>query len=280
MQENFPSNRRKTLTMTRVAWLTDIHLEFLQPDEVPAFVGHLAEALPDIVLIGGDTGIALSFASFLQILQTRLKCPIYFVLGNHDFYRGAIAKVRARAEQLTASEPWLRWLPAQGLVPITSTTGLLGHDSWADGRFGNGAASQVELNDYHLIAEFAGLLRKDRFKQLARLGDEAAAYFRHWLPQACARFKNIILLTHVPPFREACWHEGKISDDEHLPHFACKAVGEVLASVMKGNPECKLTVLCGHTHSAGVANILPNLQVKTGGAEYGHPRVQELMIIE
>jgi hypothetical protein len=58
---------------------------------------------------------------------------------------------------------------------------LIGHDSWADGPLGNGAASQVELNDYHLIAEFAGLSRKDRFKRLARLGDEAAAYFREVL---------------------------------------------------------------------------------------------------
>ena len=82
----------------RIAWLTDIHLEFLEPDERAAFVDHLAEAMPDIMLVGGNTGIASNFDLFLQILQTRLKCPIYFVLGNHDFYRGAIAKVRAHAE--------------------------------------------------------------------------------------------------------------------------------------------------------------------------------------
>jgi len=267
------------MNMTRLAWLADIHLEFLQTDEVPAFVDHLAEAMPDIVLIGGDTGIASNFALFLQILQTRLECPIYFVLGNHDFYRGSISQVRAIAGQLTKSEPWLRWLSTQGIVQITKTTGLIGHDSWADGRLGNGSASQVELNDYHLIEELTGLSRQDRFKQLAKLGDQAAEHFRNFLPEACARFKNLILLTHVPPFREACWHEGRISSDEYLPHFACKAVGEVLVDVMRGHPECKLTVLCGHTHSPGIAKILPNLQVKTGGAEYGHPRLQELMII-
>jgi len=138
----------------------------------------------------------------------------------------------------------------------------------------------VELNDYFLIKELTGLSRQRRFTELAKLGDQAAEYFRKLLPQACARFKNIILLTHVPPFREACWHEGRISNDEYLPHFACKAVGEVLASVMRKHPECKLTVLCGHTHSPGVANLLPNLCVKTGSAEYGHPRLQELIIIE
>jgi hypothetical protein len=267
------------MNMTRLAWLTDIHLEFLEPDERLAFVDQLTEFMPDIVLLGGDTGIASNFASFLQIIEMRLACPIYFVLGNHDFYRGSIAEVRATAEKLSISPSWLRWLPMQGIAEITKSTGLIGHDSWADGRLGNGSASQVELNDYYLIKELTGLSQQRRFMELAKLGDEAADYFRKLLPQACARFKNIILLTHVPPFREACWHEGRISDDEYLPHFACKAVGEVLVNVMAGYPECKLTVLCGHTHSSGVANILPNLCVKTGSAEYGHPRLQELIII-
>jgi predicted phosphohydrolase len=266
--------------MTRIAWLTDVHLEFLEPEARLAFVDHLAESMPDIVLLGGDTGIATNFDSFLQIMEKRLACPIYFVLGNHDFYRGSIAEVRATAERLTKSAPWLHWLPAEGIVEITKATGLIGHDSWADGRLGNGSASQVELNDYFLIEELTGLSRQRRFAELAKLGDEVAEYFRKLLPQACARFKNIILLTHVPPFREACWHEGKISGEEYLPHFACKAVGDVLVSVMREHPECKLTVLCGHTHSPGVANILPNLYVKTGSAEYGHPRLQEMMIIE
>ena len=79
------------------------------------------------------------------------------------------------------------------------------------------------------------------------------------------------MLTHVPPFREACWHRGQISDDDWLPHFACRAVGEVLVEAMAAHPECEMTVLCGHTHSPGEAQVLPNLRVLTGGAEYGRP---------
>lgn len=37
---------------------------------------------------------------------------------------------------------------------------------------------------------------------------------------------------HVPPFREASWHQGRISDDDWLPHFTCKAVGDVLREAM------------------------------------------------
>ena len=115
---------------------------------------------------------------------------------------------------------------------------------------------------------------------MADLGDQAANHFRQLLPMACADYRKILLLTHVPPFREACWHEGGISDDEFLPHFTCKAVGDSLREIMLQNPHQNLTVLCGHTHGHGEVDILPNLHVKTGGAEYGQPEIQEMMIIE
>jgi hypothetical protein len=83
----------------------------------------------------------------------------------------------------------------------------------------------------------------------------------------------------VPPFMQACWHEGRISTPAFLPHFACKAVGEALVSVMRRHPERGLLVLCGHTHSSGEARILPNLLVRTGAAVYGQPRVQDVLTL-
>jgi len=97
---------------------------------------------------------------------------------------------------------------------------------------------------------------------------------------AVTRFPNLILLTHVPPFKEACWFERQISDDDFLPHFTCSAVGDVLVEIMRAHPDCRLTVLCGHTHGEGEATILPNLLVKTGGAEYGKPRFNELIVAD
>jgi hypothetical protein len=84
----------------------------------------------------------------------------------------------------------------------------------------------------------------------------------------------VLLLTHVPPFREACWHEGHLSDDQALPFFACGATGEVLLEQMQSHPGRSMLVLCGHTHSGGAAELLPNLRVLTGGATYGSPRLQ------
>jgi predicted MPP superfamily phosphohydrolase len=38
----------------------------------------------------------------------------------------------------------------------------------------------------------------------------------------------------------------------------------------------KVTVLCGHTHGAGFAQVLPNLEVWTGGVQYGAPALQRV----
>jgi 3',5'-cyclic AMP phosphodiesterase CpdA len=266
--------------MKRLAWLTDIHLEFVYgPENIDCFLDSIVAAKPDCILLGGDTSASTLLAETLILLEDRLRIPIYFVLGNHDFYYGSIPQVRQLAEDLTRTHEHLRWLPVSGAVELTPHTGLVGHDGWADGRLGMGADSEIYLSDYSLIDEFIGLPAKERFRRLNQLGDEAAAYLEGVLPAALGRFPNLILLTHVPPFRESCWYEGHSSDDEYLPHFACQAVGDTLLRMMQSRPECSLTVLCGHTHGEGKVSILPNLHVRTGGAEYGQPKLQEMITV-
>ena len=273
--ERTPSSR-----MTRVAWLTDIHLNFLDDREVRSFMEDIVSYKPDAVLLGGDIGEAPSLTGYLLALEDHIVRPIYFVLGNHDFYRGSITDVRDEMFRLTQRSRWLKWLPAAGVVELTPEIGLAGHDCWADGRLGDYANSDVMLNDYILIKELAWLDSQQRLAQLNALGDEAADYLLQVLPAAFDRFRRMVVLLHVPPFEGACWHEGHISDKHFLPHFGCKIVGEALVAIMKARPDCEMTVLCGHMHSFGHVRILPNLSVTTGGAEYGKPHVQEVFKFE
>jgi hypothetical protein len=265
--------------MIRAGWVTDIHLNFLNSGEINSFCQRILAAQPDLLFVGGDTGEAPTVALYLQILENRLQLPIYFVLGNHDFYRGSISQVRNAILQLTRHSPWLHWLPAVGIIQLTQETCLIGHDAWADGRLGDYANSNVMLNDFFVIDELRIADSNARLAKLNALGDEAAEYFRQILPEALARFDKVLVLVHVPPFKESCWHEGKISDDHYLPHFTCRAVGDVLTEIMAKHPAKQMTVLCGHTHGAGEAQILPNLYVKTGGAIYGWAQLQELITI-
>ena len=271
---------RDSNTIKRLAWVTDIHLDFMEPEQIRTFCRKITEHCPDALLIGGDIGTATSISSYLMMLENELSCPIYFVLGNHDYYHGSIKGVRDEMETNYQQSDQLNWLPLTGVVGLTEQTCLIGHDGWGDGRLGDYRNSTVMLNDYLLIQELAGLAANKRLTVLKKLGDEAAAYIRIQLQSALKHYQKVIVLTHVPPFKEACWYQGEVADDNWLPHFSCKAVGEVLEEVMLQHMDRVMTVLCGHTHNSGVAEILPNLVVKTGAAAYGKPQLQELLLIE
>jgi predicted phosphohydrolase len=264
----------------RLAWATDVHLNFLSAQGMDAFCAALASEEADAVLITGDIAEGPTVEPLLSLVAAELKTPIYFVLGNHDFYRSSIPRVREAVAELSRRSPWLTWLPAAGVVPLGGETALVGVDGWADGRLGDYVRSPVMLNDYLLIAELAGLSRAARLDRLHQLGDAEAAHLEAPLTAALGRYRRVIVATHVPPFKEACWHEGRLSNDDWLPHFTCRAVGEVLRRTAAAHPDRKIRVLCGHTHGAGTAEILPNLKVVTGGAEYGEPRVQGVIELE
>jgi Icc protein len=263
-------------SMTRVAWLTDLHLNFVAPREVDRFLMRVEAERPDWVLIGGDIGEAHDVARYLRRIKSRVSCQIAFVLGNHDFYRGSIARVRAEMAELCRETPRLVYLSDADVVELDANLGLVGHDGWADARVGDYERSDVMLNDYLLIEELAFASKRDRRVLLEQLGDEAAAHIRRVLPMALERYEQVMLLTHVPPLREACWHQGAISDDEWSPHFTCLAVGNAILEIMRQWPSRQLTVLCGHTHSPGECRPLDNVVILTGEARYGAPAIQRI----
>lgn len=266
-----------TSPIKRLAWATDIHLNFITASEVAEFCERIVRASCDALVITGDIAEGTSVAEYLQMLVAHIPMPIYFVLGNHDFYGTSISEVRAVVTRLSQTIPNLHYLPTVGVVSLNERTALVGCDGWGDLQHGKGFASRVEMSDHYLIRDLASLSPVRRFARLRALGEEEAARVRATLPQALREFSHVILATHVPPFRETCWHRGRISDDDWLPHFTCKAVGDALLEIMKEHPHAKLTVLCGHTHGAGVTKVLPNLKVLTGGARYGRPALQDVI---
>ena len=273
--------------MKRVAWLTDVHLNFLDDPVRRRFVESVAAQSPDAVLISGDIAESPDVARHLQEMAGILRRPVYFVLGNHDFYRGSIARTREEVADLAAGSDHLVYLTGADVVELSPTTALVGHDGWGDARLGDYYGSRVLLNDFLLIDELHLLnaerddLDRPRLEPvLNALGDEAAEHFARVLPAAMESHRRVVALTHVPPFREAAWHQGKPSDDAWLPFFACRAVGDCFLEVMRVRPDRELLVLCGHTHGSGETQILENLRVLTGGAKYREPAVQRVFEFE
>ncbi len=264
----------------KIVWITDIHFDFLEQGAIREFCRAIVNRNADTLLVGGDIGQADSVGQFLRLIEKSVSLPTYFVLGNHDYYGGTIAEVRKQAERLTNNVPNLNWLPASDVVELTQTTCLVGHGGWGDGRMGDYVGSSVVLSDFRLIRDLARLNASCLHNKLMQLGDEAAAHLEICVGDALDRYPRIILLTHVPPFKEACLYKGHMGSDEWLPHFTCKAAGDVLVRLMHEHPDRQLTVYCGHTHHSGRVTILPNLDVLVGGARYGAPEIQGVYTVE
>lgn len=163
----------------RLAWLTDIHLNFLTPEARQGFLNHVAEQC-DAVVISGDIGESPDITYLLGEMEAAFQKPIYFVLGNHDFYKGSIARTRDRVGKLARQSDHLVYLSQEGVVQLTPNTAMVGHDGWADARLGDIGRSDVLLNDYFLIEELSRWSRdfipdkEGLITTLHDLGDEAA----------------------------------------------------------------------------------------------------------
>ena len=189
--------------------------------------------------------------------------------------------MREATTVLTETNEYLFWLPASGLQQLAEDVILLGQDGWADGRLGDYQNSRVSLNDSRMITDLfqAKILGKFQLLEvMQQLADIDAKLLRDNLEQAIKRHpKKIIVLTHVPPFKEACLYEGKISGDDWLPYFSSKIMGDVLTQIAQENSSIEFLVLCGHTHSEAKYQPLANLTIEVGVAEYYEPVIQKII---
>lgn len=262
--------------MTRLVWITDIHLDHLTPEQVNAFYARLVASQPDALLITGDIADGEASERYLQQLANTLLCPIYFVLGNHDYHNRSITQSRANIQALaSASDDQLQWLNTNNGIELTPSVVLAGHDGWSDGRYGNFFASPIVLSDYQRIHELQGLTHGALYAKLNELGDEAANHLRTVLPPLLEHYPNVMVALHPAPYRESCAYNNQIAseDNPYLPHFSCKAAGDALRDLAVSYPQCQIHVLAGHTHHHTEATILPNLTVTVAGAVYGDPQI-------
>ena len=269
----------------KLAWVTDIHLNFLESAERKRFYQDIVATDSNAVIITGDIAEAPTVSEMFEEMLRHIAKPIYFVLGNHDYYKSNVVNVRKTIAQLSQENALINWLPEVGLVQLTQNTLLVGEDCWADGRLGNYADSRVILNDSHMIQELIEARIVGKFQLLdamQKLADTDAARLKKNLKLAIQQHspKKIIVLVHVPPFRESCMHNGKISNDDYLPFFSSKTTGDALLETAKANPKIDFLVLCGHTHSTSYYKPLDNLTVKAGASDYGKPVIQEIIELQ
>lgn len=267
----------------KLAWATDIHLDIADEAARGRFYDEIRASRADALLVTGDLAHGWTLEGALRDLVRAIERPIYFVLGNHDFYSHdalvPVVDIRAMVSGLCRADASLHYLVDAGVINCDSDVGLVGHDGWADGRAGSWWKSTMSLLDHELVGDLVDA-RDDRGELLRRvqlLADQSVAHLRRHLPLALRTHRRVLVATHAPPFRAAAWHNGKPSDDNAAPHFCNQILGEVIEEVAAANPRREILVLCGHTHSPGEVTVRPNLTVLTGAATYGHPALARVI---
>jgi predicted phosphohydrolase len=263
----------------QIAWATDVHFDAAEPEDFDEFCTQVRRTPARALLLGGDIATGGTTEEYLREMERLIHLPVYFVLGNHDYYGSSIAAVHESMGALEIENVW--WLRGPGVFPLSASTALVGHGGWADATLGDFARAPL-MTDFFSIEELFqcigvedlldGFKERERLQaRLQELGREAGEALRPSLAEAAASFQHVIVLTHVPPFREAAWYGGVVSPDDWLPNVTCHAMGRVIRQLARAHPDVRFTVLCGHTHGEGKALIEPNLEVTTRAATYSKP---------
>ena len=256
--------------MNKIAWATDIHLDRLHKRDYLEYKEYLQKLNPDCLIISGDIAEGEKVCQSLKDFDETFNFPIYFVLGNHDFYWNSFEKVEREVGELVENSKNLTWLTKSGVLKINDSTCLIGVEGWGDGRNGTLNLSEGSSRDVLSIEDYKCLNREEIAKLLNNKGDHYADLLRPKLIEAVNSYEKILLVTHVPPFVEVCFDRSlRIHGEFRQPFYTCKAIGDMLLEVMNNNPKCQMTVFCGHTHETADVKILDNLRVRVKESGYG-----------
>ena len=160
----------------KLLWLTDLHLDWVNIASRRQFYVRLTTTAFDAVVITGDIATATCLPSeLLELGQACAPRPVYFVLGNHDFYGSTFAAVDRAVAAACVQQLNLVHLGQGEIVPLSPTTALVGHRGWADGLAGRGDRTDVKCKDIRHIADLKLGSAKEVSGKLAALGKESAA---------------------------------------------------------------------------------------------------------
>lgn len=274
------------IAMSKYAWTTDCHLDHIDDDvRLVDFAKQLVVADPPGIFITGDISVAPRLIYHLSVIERVAQRPVFFVLGNHDYYGGEIEPVRKQMRDLSNMSQYLKYVPLNSYVALTPATALVGHDGWYDALNGDAKNSRFMMNDWVAIKDFVpfsggsqymhrmnNLKDRDGLIALARrLAHAGVSHVMNGIKSAARYHKNIVVLTHYPPFQESHIYGGRVGDADAQPWFTSKMMGDMLLNAAKSYPDVSFTVLAGHTHGRYDGKPAPNLEVHVGGADYGRP---------
>jgi predicted phosphohydrolase len=268
----------------KIDWITDPHLDHLRNKEgLISFLQALHDRDSDALLLTGDIARSSMLYDILGLLSGAYQRPIYFVLGNHDYYGAWMEETRTKTRAVCSACPEgiLNWMTDRKAIMLSRTVAVVGHDGMYDAKAGQ-PGMDFGMADFLRpggIFDFATALdnsSRKLFELLERLAQSSAEHIASGVRQAArAGARRILVLTHVPPFQEASYFRGRPSSPRAVPWYVNVTLGDTLLALVDEFPEVSLEVFAGHTHGAKVLHPRPTLSVHIGAARYGKPQFQK-----
>lgn len=250
-------------------WYTDTHLDKLFPWTLFRFIRHIVKENPKGIFLTGDISNGVFTCFHLKLLAKYIKCPIYFVLGNHDYHLTSIEKQHQKIRALCKKYPNLIWMTESDVIDLHHEVGLIGTEGWYDAQLGNPKYLKATM-DWFMTEEFRKLPNMAaRIEAFRALADKSCTILEDKLEKALAQdFKTIYILTHFPPWKEATRDEGTFLEKYFLPYNVNLRLGQMIERVMLDRKKRNVTVLAGHTHCDCWIHVSRNIECKVNKAKY------------
>lgn len=260
----------------------DLHAEFLQQGALDKFARKLIEQKPDVLIAAGDIGVGKHWARALMALND--VAPVRYVVGgNHDYYvsdydfanrglhRGPLMKFE---KQLSAEAEQCGWEWAEeSIIRVGNDrrTAIVCSCAWYDYELSgpNIEAAKEAKQQYHSDARYIDAYDECWDDQAFCAQRKASIVRRLNECEADSGIDNVILVTHVPIFREQ-----RVPMPGDLPEldgcFYAPSIGrEVLRFRKLSN------VISAHTHR-GMDGLVERpdmdpIHVQIIGADYNKP---------
>lgn len=212
-------------------WATDLHLNYFTNEYIDNFGRSLLKYKSSALIISGDISLGNRLENDLKVLSNAIQIPIYYVLGNHDYWYSSFDKVDELSKKLESD---LIINLNDKCISINKDTALLGFNGWYDCNYGT-IDPDIQMSDWVKIEDFKNndpiKISKERssksleFKNLSNLAKQDG-------------FVNQLIVTHIPPFEE-------LIIDKEKPFYGSYTSGQILRSLDLN----KIVCLSGHTHN-------------------------------
>lgn len=264
--------------MSKYLWITDPHFNFSSPEQNKKFLEHVKGYNPAGIFLTGDISTGRELSSHLKLILGILDCPIYFVLGNHDYYRSSFAHIDYEMSYLSKRHGNLHYLNNEDPISLSEKVAVIGHNGWYDAGWRTPVFPFVFWADWYFIHDFRFHdSNADRMSLMKYKAEVATENLKIKLEKSLKTHHTTYLLTHFPPWPEKIDKWGGLVETFWKPYNSCKVAADMISSVMKKHPDQKLIILAGHTHRQRYENISHNIELRVGAGSHKKSQVQDVI---